>query len=72
MYTNTLQIVILVIFIILMIAVIGLAVKASKQNSHNSQSERNAMRKGIITWLFTDSILFGWLVYRKNKSDERL
>lgn len=72
MHTGAKQIVVLVVFIILVIAVISMAVKASKQNSHNPQSEKDAMRKGIITWLFTDSILFGWVAYKRNKSDDRL
>lgn len=40
--------------------------------SYRTESENEATRRGLIAWLLTDSPLLGWLVYKKNKPNDRL
>ena len=61
---------ILLLVLLIMIAVIAYFVMGLRK--YKSEKEKDAFDKGLIAYLFTNSILIGWLVYRKNKDDDQL
>lgn len=64
-----LSIISLAILIILLL-VIGYLVKQSMK--YKTEKEKNASKKGFLAYLLTNSLLIGWLVYKKNNTNDRL
>jgi len=36
-----------------------------------TEKEKDAIKKGFLTYLLTDSALFGWLVYKRNNPNDK-
>lgn len=64
-----LSIISLAILIILLL-VIGYLVKQSMK--YKTEKEKDATKKGFLAYLLTNSFLIGWLVYKKNNTNDRL
>lgn len=64
-----LSIISLAILIILLL-VIGYLVKLSMK--YRTEKEKYATKKGFLAYLLTNSFLIGWLVYKKNNTNDRL
>ena len=64
-----LSIISLAIFIILLL-VISYLVKQSMK--YKTEKEKDASKKGFLAYLLTNSLLIGWLVYKKNNTNDRL
>ena len=64
-----LSIISLAILIILLL-VIGYFVKQSMK--YKTEKEKYATKKGFLAYLLTNSFLIGWLVYKKNNTNDRL
>ena len=60
-----------VISIILLVIIIGVIVYfIMKSRKYKTEKEKNAIDKGLVAYLFTNSFLVSWLVYRKNKNND--
>ena len=57
-------------FLIIFLLVIGYFVKQSMK--YKTEKEKDATKKGFLAYLLTNSFLIGWLVYKKNNTDDRL
>ena len=64
------QSIISIILLVIVIAVIAYFIMKSRK--YKSEKEKNAIDKGLIAYLITNSALIGWLVYRKNNNNDRL
>ena len=59
-----------VISILLLVIIIGVIVYfIMKSRKYKTEKEKNAIDKGLVAYLFTNSFLVSWLVYRKNNND---
>ena len=62
-----------VISIVLLVIIIGVIVYfIMKSRKYKTEKEKNAIDKGLVAYLFTNSLLVSWLVYRKNKNNDHL
>ena len=62
-----------VISILLLVIIIGVIVYfIMKSRKYKTEKEKNAIDKGLVAYLFTNSFLVSWLVYRKNKNNDHL
>ena len=62
-----------VVSIVLLLVVVGGTVCFIMQvRKYKSEKEKNAIDKGLIAYLITNSALIGWIVYRKNNKNDRL
>ena len=59
-----------IILLVIMIAVIYYFIMKSRK--YKTEKEKNAMGKSLIAYLFTNSILISWLVYKNNDSKDHL
>ena len=59
-----------IILLVIMIAVIYYFIMKSRK--YKTEKEKNAIDKGLVAYLFTNSFLVSWLVYRKNKNNDHL
>ena len=64
------QSVISIILLVIVIAVIAYSMMKSRK--YKTEKEKNAIDKGLVAYLFTNSFLVSWLVYRKNKNNDHL
>ena len=64
-----LSIISLAILIILLL-VIGYLIKQSMK--YKTEKEKDASKQGFLAYLLTNSLLIGWLVYKKNNTNDRL
>ena len=62
--------VISIILLVIVIAVIAYFIMKSRK--YKTEKEKNAIDKGLVAYLFTNSFLVSWLVYRKNKNNDHL
>ena len=59
-----------IISIVLLVIIIGVIVYfIMKSRKYKTEKEKNAIDKGLVAYLFTNSFLVSWLVYRKNKNN---
>ena len=59
-----------IISIVLLVIIIGVIVYfIMKSRKYKTEKEKNAIDKGLVAYLFTNSFLVSWLVYRKNNND---
>ena len=56
--------------LIILLLVIGYFVKQSMK--YKTEKEKYATKKGFLAYLLTNSLLIGWLVYKKNNTNDRL
>lgn len=62
-----------IISIVLLVIIIGVIVYfIMKSRKYKTEKEKNAIDKGLVAYLFTNSFLVSWLVYRKNKNNDHL
>ena len=62
-----------IISIVLLVIIIGVIVYfIMKSRKYKTEKEKNAIDKGLVAYLFTNSFLVSWLVYRKNKNHDHL
>ena len=62
-----------IISIVLLVIIIGVIVYfIMKSSNYKTEKEKNAIDKGLVAYLFTNSFLVSWLVYRKNKNNDHL
>ena len=62
-----------IISIVLLVIIIGVIVYLiMKSRKYKTEKEKNAIDKGLVAYLFTNSFLVSWLVYRKNKNNDHL
>ena len=60
-----------IISILLLVIIIGVIVYfIMKSRKYKTEKEKNAIDKGLVAYLFTNSFLVSWLVYRKNKNND--
>ena len=60
-----------IISIVLLVIIIGVIVYfIMKSRKYKTEKEKNAIDKGLVAYLFTNSFLVSWLVYRKNKNND--
>ena len=57
-------------FLIIILAAFGYFI--SKAMKYKTEREKNAIKKGFIAYLSTDSLLISWLVYKKNNPGDHL
>ncbi len=57
-------------FLVIILLVIGYFVKQSMK--YKTEKEKDASKKGFLAYLLTNSLLIGWLVYKKNNTNDRL
>lgn len=57
-------------FLIIFLLAIGYFVKQSMK--YKTEKEKDATKKGFLAYLLTNSLLIGWLVYKKNNTNDRL
>ena len=56
--------------LIILLLVIAYLVKQSMK--YKTEKEKDASKKGFLAYLLTNSLLIGWLVYKKNNTNDRL
>lgn len=56
--------------LIILLLVISYLVKQSMK--YKTEKEKDASKKGFLAYLLTNSLLIGWLVYKKNNTNDRL
>lgn len=56
--------------LIILLLVIGYLIKQSMK--YKTEKEKDASKKGFLAYLLTNSLLIGWLVYKKNNTNDRL
>lgn len=62
-----------IISILLLVIITGVIVYfIMKSRKYKTEKEKNAVDKGLVAYLFTNSFLVSWLVYRKNKNNDHL
>ena len=62
-----------IISIVLLVIIIGVIVYfIMKSRKYKTEKEKNAIDNGLVAYLFTNSFLVSWLVYRKNKNNDQL
>ena len=62
-----------IISILLLVIIIGVIVYfIMKSRKYKTEKEKNAIDNGLVAYLFTNSFLVSWLVYRKNKNNDHL
>ena len=62
-----------IISIVLLVIIIGVIVYfIMKSRKYKTEKEKNAIDNGLVAYLFTNSFLVSWLVYRKNKNNDHL
>ena len=62
-----------IISIVLLVIIIGVIVYfIMKSRKYKTEKEKNAIDTGLVAYLFTNSFLVSWLVYRKNKNNDHL
>ena len=62
-----------IISIVLLVIIIGVILYfIMKSRKYKTEKEKNAIDKGLVAYLFTNSFLVSWLVYRKNKNNDHL
>ena len=61
-----------VVALLIVIAVCLLVFLAVKPRSSQTESEQKARRKGLIAYFSSNSLLISWLIYKKNKPQDRL
>ena len=62
-----------IISILLLVIITGVIVYfIMKSRKYKTEKEKNAIDKGLVAYLFTNSFLVSWLVYRKNKNNDHL
>ena len=62
-----------IISIVLLVIIIGVIVYfIMKSRKYKTEKEKNAIDKGLVAYLFTNSFIVSWLVYRKNKNNDHL
>ena len=66
------SLVLLVVMIIFLIVLICVARSMASSIRSKTPMEQKAIKKGFLTYLLTDSALFGWLVYNKNNPKNKL
>lgn len=59
-----------IILLVIIIAVIYYFIMKSRK--YKTEKEKNAMDKSLIAYLFTNSILISWLVYKNNDPKDHL
>lgn len=64
------QSVLSILLLVIVIAVIVYFIMKSRK--YKSEKEKNAIDKGLVAYLFTNSFLVSWLVYRNNKNNDHL
>ena len=64
------QSVISIILLVMIIAVIAYFIMKSRK--YKSEKEKNAIDKGLVTYLLTNNFLVSWIVYRNNKNNDHL
>ena len=64
------QSIISIILLVIVIAVIAYFIMKSRK--YKTEKEKNAIDKGLVAYLFTNSFLVSWLVYRKNNNNDHL
>ena len=64
------QSVISIILLVIVIAVIAYFMMKSRK--YKTEKEKNAIDKGLVTYLLTNNFLISWIVYRNNNSNDRL
>ena len=64
--------VLLVVMILFLIGSICVARALLSSIRSKTPMEQKAIKKGLLTYLLTDSALFGWLVYNKNNPKNKL
>lgn len=57
---------------ILIIVLVAIAYFISKAIKYKTDREKRAIKKSFITYLFTDSLLLSWLIYKKNDPNDHL
>ena len=58
--------------ILLVIVIVVIAYFIMKSCKYKSEKEKKVIDKGLVAYLFTNSFLVSWLVYRKNKNNDHL
>ena len=62
-----------IISIVLLVIIIGVIVYfIMKSRKYKTEKEKNAIDNGLVAYMFTNSFLVSWLVYRKNKNNDHL
>lgn len=62
-----------IISILLLVIITGVIVYfIMKSRKYKTEKEKNAIDNGLVAYLFTNSFLVSWLVYRKNKNNDHL
>ena len=56
--------------LIILLLVIAYLVKQSMK--YKTEKEKDASKKGFLAYLLTNSLLIGWLVYKKNNTNDCL
>ena len=64
------QSVISIILLVMIIAVIAYFIMKSRK--YKTEKEKNAIYKGLVTYLLTNNFLVSWIVYRNNKNNDHL
>lgn len=64
------QSVIPIILLVMIIAVIAYFIMKSRK--YKTEKEKNAIDKGLVTYLLTNNFLISWIVYRNNKNNDHL
>ena len=64
------QSVIPIILLVMIIAVIAYFIMKSRK--YKTEKEKNAIDKGLVTYLLTNNFLVSWIVYRNNKNNDHL
>ena len=61
------------LLLILLIAILAIFVYfVIKTLKYASEKEKKSIHKGLIAYLFTESLLLSWLVYLKDSRNNRL
>lgn len=62
-----------IISILLLVIITGVIVYfIMKSRKYKTEKEKNAIDNSLVAYLFTNSFLVSWLVYRKNKNNDHL
>lgn len=66
------SLILLAVMMAFLIGVVLVARAISSLVQQKTPMEQKAIKKGLLTYLLTDSALFGWLVYNKNNPKNKL
>lgn len=66
MWVSFLPLILMLVFLMIIVYIIKMRTK------YKSETEKEAVRKGFIAYVLTNSPIIGWIVYKRNNPNDHL